>query len=184
MTTGTSGVETPALAPTLNIPSSFSTPAVNGELRFANAVGTGTDIVTVVLAVRGGPTGAAPTLSSALGNGVANDVTVSGNATSTLTLTGTASAVSTYLTASNRILFNGTASARSERVPFTCVLPANVPQPAPVVMFGHGYGSSRFDFLGFAWALNRVGMAACAFDYPGHGPTVSADQEEIGRAHV
>jgi hypothetical protein len=75
--------------------------------------------------------------------------------------------------------FNGTASARSERVPFTCVLPANVPQPAPVVMFGHGYGSSRFDFLGFAWALNRVGMAACAFDYPGHGPTVSADQEEL-----
>ncbi|NDB18781.1 MAG: hypothetical protein EB027_05920, partial [Actinobacteria bacterium] len=119
VTTGASGVAAPMVAPTLNIPSSFSTPAVNGELRFANAVGTGTDIVTVVLAVRGGPTGAAPTLSSALGNGVASDVTVSGNATSTLTLTGTASAVSTYLTASNRILFNGTASTSTYTITAT-----------------------------------------------------------------
>jgi len=80
--------------------------------------------------------------------------------------------------------FNGTYKARSERVPFTCVLPKDSPyaaagQPIPVVSFGHGYGSSRFDFLGFAWAFNRVGMAACAFDYPGHGPTISADQQAL-----
>ncbi len=78
--------------------------------------------------------------------------------------------------------FNGTYSARSERVVFTCVLPKDVPQPAPVVMFGHGYGSSRFDFLGFAWAFNRMGYATCAFDYPGHGPTVDADQETLLQA--
>jgi hypothetical protein len=75
--------------------------------------------------------------------------------------------------------FNGTYAARAERVVFTCVLPKGVPQPAPVVAFGHGYGSSRFDFLGFSWAFARMGMAACAFDYPGHGPTVDADEEEL-----
>ena len=69
--------------------------------------------------------------------------------------------------------------ARGERVIFTCVLPKGVPQPVPVASFGHGYGSSRFDFLGFAWAFNRMGWAACAFDYPGHGPTVDADLEAI-----
>lgn len=75
--------------------------------------------------------------------------------------------------------FNGTYSARAERVVFTCVLPKNVPQPAPVVVFGHGYGSSRFDFLGFSWAFTRMGYAACAFDYPGHGPTVNPDEEAL-----
>jgi hypothetical protein len=77
---------------------------------------------------------------------------------------------------------NGLYSARPERVPFTCVTPKGVPQPAPVVVFGHGYGSSRFDFLGFAWAFNRMGYAACAFDYPGHGPTLSADEEALVEA--
>ncbi|MFN7143769.1 MAG: hypothetical protein ACK4YP_08350, partial [Myxococcota bacterium] len=75
--------------------------------------------------------------------------------------------------------FNGTYTAQGERVSFTCVIPKDVPQPAPVVAFGHGYGSSRFDFLGFSWAFSRMGMAACAFDYPGHGPTVSPDEEEL-----
>ena len=74
---------------------------------------------------------------------------------------------------------NGTYEARPERVPFTCVLPKDVPQPAPVVQFGHGYGSSRFDFLGFSWAMNRMGYAACAFDYPGHGPTIDPEDEEL-----
>ena len=73
--------------------------------------------------------------------------------------------------------YNGSYKARSERVVFTCVTPKGVPQPAPVVGFGHGYGSSRFDFLGFAWAFNRMGFAVCAFDYPGHGPSVDPDQE-------
>lgn len=75
--------------------------------------------------------------------------------------------------------FNGTWQGRAERVAFTCVLPKDVPQPAPVVVFGHGYGSSRFDFLGFSWAFARMGFASCAFDYPGHGPTVDPDQEVL-----
>lgn len=75
--------------------------------------------------------------------------------------------------------FNGTYTGRSERVVFTCVLPKGVEQPAPVAVFGHGYGSSRFDFLGFSWAFNRMGFAACAFDYPGHGTTVDPDQDAL-----
>jgi hypothetical protein len=75
--------------------------------------------------------------------------------------------------------YNNHYEARAERVPFTCVLPRGVEQPAPVVQFGHGYGSSRFDFLGFAWAMNRMGMAACAFDYPGHGPTLDPEETEL-----
>ena len=54
----------------------------------------------------------------------------------------------------------------------------------PVVLFGHGYGSSRLDFLGFAYAFNRFGMAACAGDFPGHGPTVDEDEEELLKAFL
>lgn len=76
----------------------------------------------------------------------------------------------------------GQAVVGPERVPFTCVTPKRsegFEPPYDVAFFGHGYGSSRFDFLGFAWAMNRVGWAACANDFPSHGPTVSqADYEK------
>ena len=65
-----------------------------------------------------------------------------------------------------------------QRVVFSCVLPKDKRpdnQPFPVAFFGHGYGSSRFDMFGFAWALNRVGIAACAMDFPGHGPSIGGD---------
>ncbi|MCO4747336.1 MAG: hypothetical protein KC912_21230 [Proteobacteria bacterium] len=70
----------------------------------------------------------------------------------------------------------GTMSVEPQRVAFSCVLPSpdlGFEAPYDVAIFGHGYGSSRFDFLGFAHAFNREGMAACAIDFPGHGPTVS-----------
>ena len=76
----------------------------------------------------------------------------------------------------------GTYSVAPERVAFTCTLPmesANPGKPPPVVIFGHGYGSSRFDFLGFAWAFNRMGFAACANDFPGHGPTIDPELLEL-----
>ncbi len=79
----------------------------------------------------------------------------------------------------------GAFSAEPQRVPFTCVLPspgAGFAQPYPVAWFGHGYGSSRFDLFGFAHAFNRVGMAACSMDFPGHGPTVSPDDEVLVEA--
>ena len=76
-------------------------------------------------------------------------------------------------------------SVGPQRVPFTCVLPNDelgFERPYPVALFGHGYGSSRFDFLGFAHAFNRVGIAACAIDFPGHGPTLNPDDDVLVEA--
>jgi len=73
---------------------------------------------------------------------------------------------------------SGSLYAAPQRVPFTCALPSVGEPPYDVVIFGHGYGSSRFDFLGFAHAFNRTGKAACAIDFPGHGPTVDPDELE------
>lgn len=87
----------------------------------------------------------------------------------------------------------GTYSAQPQRVTFTCVLPKPrdgvdghpaVKAPFPVVLFGHGYGSNRFDFLGYAWAFNRLGMAACAADFPGHGLSLPDDQLAIIRGYL
>ncbi len=72
----------------------------------------------------------------------------------------------------------GTMSVAPQRVPFTCFIPtqsAEYKAPFPVVLFGHGYGSSRFDATLGAYALNRVGVALCAIDFPGHGPTINPD---------
>lgn len=76
----------------------------------------------------------------------------------------------------------GTVSAEPERIVFTCVIPKEedgYEQPFPVAFFGHGYKSSRFDFLAFSQAIAQVGIAACAVDYPGHGPTVDPDDMEL-----
>ncbi len=67
----------------------------------------------------------------------------------------------------------------AQDVAFTCVLPKEGQQPFPVAIYGHGYGSSRFEFLGFAHAFNRLGYAACAMDFPGHGPTVGQDEQIV-----
>jgi hypothetical protein len=75
----------------------------------------------------------------------------------------------------------GTLSHAPRRIAFTCILPKEADgfeQPFPMTLFGHGYKSSRFDMFGFAGALNQAGIAACAMDYPGHGPSVSESQEE------
>lgn len=78
--------------------------------------------------------------------------------------------------------FTGEAVVAPQRVPFTCVLPAPVAgasAPYPVAIFGHGYGSSRFDLLGFAHAFSRMGIAACAMDFPGHGPSIDPEEAEL-----
>jgi hypothetical protein len=71
-------------------------------------------------------------------------------------------------------------TAEEERVAFTCVLPKETEEFAPpydVAIFGHGYGSSRFEAFAFKWAFTRLGMAACAMDFPGHGPSINPDEE-------
>lgn len=75
----------------------------------------------------------------------------------------------------------GTWVAEERSIAFTCVIPKGRQGPAPVAMYGHGYGSSRVEFLGFAWAFARMGIAACAFDAPGHGLDISPDELELVR---
>jgi len=68
------------------------------------------------------------------------------------------------------------------QVTFTCLLPKadeEFQQPFDVANYGHGYGSSRVEFLGFAWAFARIGNAVCAFDYPGHGLQLDGDDLEL-----
>ncbi|MEE2828780.1 MAG: hypothetical protein VX498_06310 [Myxococcota bacterium] len=74
-----------------------------------------------------------------------------------------------------------TAVWAQREVTFTCLLPtAHVSEPPfDVVMWGHGYGSSRIEFATFVWAVNRVGKAACAFDFPGHGLQIHGDELEL-----
>ena len=74
----------------------------------------------------------------------------------------------------------GTWSAAPERVPFTCILPEGEHDgPWPVAIYGHGYGSSRFEALTFMWAFSRMGIAACFMDYPGHGPGIAPEERDL-----
>lgn len=77
----------------------------------------------------------------------------------------------------------GTYEVGPQRIPFTCTLPneaTGATPPYDVVLFGHGYGSSRFDGITFAWGFNQMGYAVCFNDFPGHGPTIKpADLEEF-----
>ena len=68
----------------------------------------------------------------------------------------------------------GTYTVGPQRVPFTCCPSEESGKlpPYDVAIFGHGYGSSRFDGLGFAWAFTQMGYAVCFNDFPGHGPTI------------
>ncbi len=74
--------------------------------------------------------------------------------------------------------------AAPARIPFTCVLPKEGTPPYDVAIFGHGHGSSRFDMLLFGWSFNRLGMAACAIDWPGHGADLAPDEESLIRAYL
>jgi len=78
--------------------------------------------------------------------------------------------------------FTGEYEAGSQRIPFSCVLPSpetGAEPPYDVVIFGHGYGSSRFDFFVFSWPFNQYGYAVCAMDFPGHGPTIDDELAEL-----
>ena len=46
----------------------------------------------------------------------------------------------------------------------------------PVVLLGHGYGSTRFEALSFAGYFAKLGMATVAIDCPSHG--IALNQEE------
>ncbi len=72
---------------------------------------------------------------------------------------------------------------RDNEIAFTCILPKETPErqgPFDVAIYGHGYGSSRFETMVFGWAFVRLGVAVCMMDFPGHGaPLYGDDFEEI-----
>ncbi len=104
--TGTAN--TAAALPSLALPATLTVPRINGEIRFANAIGDSSEILTLVMSVAEGPVSGNPTLT-VNGNDVA--VTVAGSASSSLTLSGSASALRSFLDTPGRILFNGAASS-------------------------------------------------------------------------
>jgi pimeloyl-ACP methyl ester carboxylesterase len=61
-------------------------------------------------------------------------------------------------------------------IPLTLVLPSTPPPQGgyPVVIFGHGLGSSRHAALSFAEPLATRGMAVVAIDFDGHGSRYSS----------
>ncbi len=70
----------------------------------------------------------------------------------------------------------GTLVAGERRISQTCFIPKSDGEfqpPYDVALWGHGYGSNRFDLILMAWELNRVGRALCAFDWPSHGMALS-----------
>ena len=60
-------------------------------------------------------------------------------------------------------------------VPWLAAIPKTTDRfkpPFPVVVYFHGTGSSRFEFLALANNLARQGLATVAYDQVGHGPIV------------
>lgn len=68
------------------------------------------------------------------------------------------------------------------RITFSCAIPKATPEhpgPFPIVIHMHGYGSTRVEFFGFAYAMNRVGMAVCGIDAPGQGIALTGSEEDL-----
>jgi hypothetical protein len=96
--------------PTLNLPQTFTVPTANGQITLAaNALGSGTDAAqhtrTVVMALSGA--GSTP-LTAAANSAVGLSAQTSA---STITLTGTEAALSSYLATAGNLVFNGSAGS-------------------------------------------------------------------------
>ena len=70
-------------------------------------------------------------------------------------------------------------------VPFLVVVPkrkAGQKGAFPVTFYGHGYGSSMTEALGFAGELARHGVATIGMNAPGHGLELSDGQRTLAKA--
>lgn len=70
------------------------------------------------------------------------------------------------------------APPRSEGVPFWMFVPKNRKGPAPVAVFIHGLGGSKFDGAIFAGLMASYGIATLSFDAPSHGLALSAAEQQ------
>jgi hypothetical protein len=71
------------------------------------------------------------------------------------------------------------AAPRGEEVPFWMFVPKGRKGPAPVALFVHGHGGSKFDALPFAGVLASYGIATMGIDAPSHGVGLPAAQLSI-----
>lgn len=68
------------------------------------------------------------------------------------------------------------------RITWWCMVPKateDVQPPFDVLLYGHGYTSSRLEMLGFAGRTARHGAVTCAIDAYGHGLTLPNDELEL-----
>jgi hypothetical protein len=71
---------------------------------------------------------------------------------------------------------------RREGVPFWLFVPKNRKGPAPVAIFIHGHGSTKFDGSAVAPTFARMGVATLAIDAPSHGVDLPVVQQNLARA--
>jgi len=73
----------------------------------------------------------------------------------------------------------GEAFTRHEGVNFWLMVPKERKGPAPVAIFIHGHGSTKFDAMNFAGFLARQGVATLGIDAVSHGVDIDKDQLEL-----
>jgi hypothetical protein len=79
-------------------------------------------------------------------------------------------------------VWNLSAPPRAEAVPFWLFVPRNRTGPAPVAIFIHGHGGSKFDGLAVAGLFARYGIATLTIDAPSHGIGLDATTRELVRS--
>jgi hypothetical protein len=77
-------------------------------------------------------------------------------------------------------VYDLTKAPRAEAVPFWLFVPINRGgRPAPVAIFIHGHGGSKFDGLALAGLMARYGIATLTIDAPSHGIGLDATTEML-----
>ncbi|MBN2498082.1 MAG: hypothetical protein JXR96_26060 [Deltaproteobacteria bacterium] len=76
----------------------------------------------------------------------------------------------------------GKAELAEARIPFMAAVPKATDRhqpPFPVIVYAHGYGSARFEAIGFAGFMARQGIATVGIDAWGHGLPVEKEHLEL-----